>query len=245
MDYIYYTILGLAPSLVWLLFYLRKDNHPEPKRLVLKIFFWGAAMGPVAILFQIAGRWFCQPTFEWSYFFASFGQSDFRYFLNVVLFAPIVEEYLKYAVVRKQILKNPAFDEPLDAMLYLIISALGFAAVENLLNIFLAPDLTLKLALTQSIIRFLSATFLHTLASGLFGFFIALSLLNLKKRRLFWWGGFLLASGFHSLYNYFAWLIDLNNIFALAIAFLLILMGALVSWQFYNLKKQLSVCKIR
>jgi len=245
MNYIYYTILGLAPSLIWLIFYLRKDQHPEPKKVVLRVFLFGALMGPAAIVLQVASRWFCQPTFEWSYFFATLGQADYRYFLNVILFAPLIEEYLKYAVVRWQVLKSPAFDEPLDAMLYLIISALGFAAVENLLNIFLAPDLTLRFALTQSIVRFLSATFLHTLASGLFGYFLALSLLNLKKRRSFWWGGYLLAAGFHGLYNYIAWLLDANKFFALILAFLLVGLRVLVSWQFYNLKKQLSICNIK
>ena len=143
MNYLLYTILGLAPSLIWLLFYLRKDRHPEPKKMVLKVFFWGALMGPLAIALQILTRWICQPTFEWSSFMATLDRSDYRYFLNRVLFAPLIEEYLKYAVVRWRVLKNPAFDEPLDTMIYLIISALGFAAVENLLNIYLAPNLTL------------------------------------------------------------------------------------------------------
>ncbi len=245
MTYVYYTILGLAPSLIWLLFYLRKDQHPEPKSMVLKIFFWGALAGPAAIILQILTRWSCSPTFEWSYFMATLGQGDWRYFLNIVLFAPVIEEYLKYAVVKWRVLKDPAFDEPLDAMLYLIISALGFAAVENLLNIFLAPNLTLKLAASQAIARFLSATFLHTLSSGLLGYFLALSLLNFKKRRLYLLLGFLLAIAFHSLYNYLAWLIDFNKFFALALALLLAAMGAVITWQFYYLKKKLSICKIQ
>ena len=244
MNYLFYSVLGLAPSLIWLMFYLRKDQHPEPKNMVLRIFFWGALMGPAAIFFQLITRWGCQPTLEWYSFWASIGQNDFRYFLNIFLFAPLIEEFLKYIVVRWQVLKNPSFDEPLDAMLYLIISALGFAAVENLLNIFLAPNLTPSLAVSQSIARFLSATLLHTLSSGLLGFFLALSLLNLKKRRLFFWGGFLLAIGFHSLYNYLAWLISSNKLFILILALFLVGLGALVSWQFYYLKKQLSICKI-
>jgi len=202
-------------------------------------------MGPVAILLQLLTRWSFEPTFQWSYFIAMLGQNDYRYFLNIIIFAPLIEEYLKYAVVKSRVLKDPAFDEPLDAMLYLIISALGFAAVENLLNIFLAPNLTLKLAVSQSIARFLSATFLHTLASGLLGYFLALSMLNIKKRKMYLLGGFLLAAVFHGLYNYFAWLIDFNNYFALLLALFLAALGALITWQFYRLKKTLSICKIK
>ena len=44
MDFIIiiYVILGLLPSLTWLSYYLTKDLHPEPKKMILKIFLWGA-----------------------------------------------------------------------------------------------------------------------------------------------------------------------------------------------------------
>ena len=35
---ILYVIFGVLPSLAWLSYYLRKDVHPEPKRMVLAIF---------------------------------------------------------------------------------------------------------------------------------------------------------------------------------------------------------------
>lgn len=245
MTYIFFAILGLLPSLIWLTFYLRKDRHPEPKNKVVQVFLWGSLMGPLAILLQLLVRWACQPTFIWSDFLALLGQRDRQFFLNIILFAPLIEEYLKYVVVKWRVLKDSSFDEPLDAMLYLIISALGFAAVENLLSLFFHADLTLKAAMAQSMARFLSATFLHTLASGILGFFLALALLNFKKRRRILAEGFLLAVLFHSLYNYLAWLTDFNKTFTLAMALLLLFMAGLVSWQFRFLKKQLSICKIR
>jgi len=242
--YLGYAILGFLPSAIWLLFYLNKDSHPEPKKMVFKVFFWGMLTGPAAIILQLSARWLCGPIGDLSSFFASVGQRDSRFFLNILLFAPLIEEYLKYYVVKRIILKNPAFDEPLDAMLYLIISALGFAATENLLNIFLASNLTLQLAASQAIARFLSATLLHTLASGILGYFLARSLLNLKKRKSILAAGFILAVAFHSFYNYLAWLLEYNKLLALALATFLILLIIIVSWQFGRLKKQLSICKI-
>ncbi len=94
MNYIYFTILGLLPSFIWLLFYLRKDRHPEPKTMVLKIFLWGALMGPLAIFLQMGARWISGPT-NWSNFLINLGQNDYRSFLNIVLFPPLIEEYLK------------------------------------------------------------------------------------------------------------------------------------------------------
>lgn len=245
MNYLLYAILGIAPSVIWLLFYLHKDSHPEPKETILLVFLGGALMGPAALLLQLSIMSALSPSTSWPTLMASLNQNSPIFFLNIVAFAPFTEELLKYLVVRCSVLKNPVFDEPLDAMIYLIVSALGFAAVENLLTIFFMDGLTPKLALSQALIRFLSATLLHALASGTLGYFVAYSLLKFRHKNLLLLTGFSLAVIFHSLYNYFAWLFVDNNLFVLAIALLLVFMAGLVGWQFRYLKKQLSICKIR
>jgi len=243
--YFLFALLGMLPSITWLFFYLHKDSHPEPKNMLFVVFLLGAAIGPIAILVQFLAYKIFEPLI------AIIGLNNFiaptisLFLLNIIIFAPLSEEMLKYLVVKWQVLKNPSFDEPIDAMIYLIVSALGFAAVENMLNIFLLPDVTAKLALYQSLARFLSATLLHALASGLLGYFLACSLLNFKKKKLLFWSGFTLATLFHSFYNYLAWLAEFNQIFILALALLLVLVAAIVGWQFRQLKKQISVCKIR
>src|SRR3989344_3359599 len=249
MNYLFYVFLGIAPSLIWLLFYLHKDANPEPKKTILLVFLGGALMGPVALLLQFSVMALLSPASQWPNLFASLGQNRYLLLLNVIAIAPLSEEVLKYLVVKWQVLKNPNFDEPLDAMIYLIISALGFAATENLLNIFLIPNITLQLAGSQALIRFVSATFLHTLTSGVLGFFIAYSMLNFKNRNYIFAVGFLLAASLHGAYNYLAWLFSSKQTTALALALtlagLLVALGAIVNWQFRYLKKQLSICKIR
>jgi len=245
MRYILFAIFGMLPSLAWLFFYLHKDSHPEPKAMLFLVFLLGGVIGPIAVLIQFLAARIFEP------FFYIIGLDNFipqaisLLLLNIIIFAPLSEELLKYLVVKWQVLSNPAFDEPIDAMIYLIVSALGFAAVENMLNIFLIPDVTAKLALSQSIARFLSATLLHALASGMLGYFLALSMLNFKKRKLLFWSGFAMATLFHSFYNYLVWLIEFNKIFVLALALLLIIMATIVGWQFRHLKKQVAICKLR
>lgn len=245
-DYLLFAVVGLLPSFIWLLFYLHKDSHPEPKKLVLKVFFWGALTGPAALILQLGARWLCAPTEDFNFFLATLGQNDFRFILNILLFAPLTEEFLKFFVVRQTVLKNPAFDEPIDAMVYLVVSALGFAATENLLNIFTASSLSLHTALSIAVARFLSATFLHTLASATLGYFLALSLLNFKKRYWIFALGFFLAFALHSFYNFLTWYFyyqgNLGN-FVIAAFIFLVLLGGLVSWQFQRLKKYASVCR--
>jgi len=235
----------MLPSLAWLFFYLHKDSHPEPKDMLFVVFLLGGVIGPVAVLVQFLAVKIFEPFFYTIGLYNLIPQAVSLLLINIIIFAPLSEELLKYLVVKWQVLKNPAFDEPIDAMIYLIASALGFAAVENMLSIFLMPNVTTQLAFSQSIARFLSATLLHALASGMLGYFLALSLLNFKKRKLLFWSGFAMATFFHSLYNYFVWLIEFNKIFVLALALLLVIMAAIVGWQFRQLKKQVAVCKIR
>lgn len=235
----------MLPSLAWLFFYLHKDEHPEPKDMLFLVFLLGGFIGPVAVLVQFLAVKAFKPFFYIIGLYDFIPQAVCLLLINIIIFAPLSEELLKYLVVKWQVLKNPAFDEPVDAMIYLIVSALGFAAIENMLNIFLIPNVTTQLAFSQSIARFLSATLLHALASGMLGYFVALSMLNFKKRRLLFWGGFTMATLFHSIYNYIVWLIDFNKIFVLALALLLIIMAAIVGWQFRQLRKQVAICKIR
>ena len=53
-----------------------------------------------------------------------------------IFFWAAAEEILKYLVVRGKVLSDPEFDEPVDAILYMIIAGLGFAAAENILILF-------------------------------------------------------------------------------------------------------------
>ena len=95
---------------------------------------------------------------------------------NVVLVWVVVEELLKYAFALALIFWNREVDEPIDMIIYMIMVALGFSALENALFIFnpLAAGEYFSSAVTGGF-RFLGATLLHVLASGTVGVFLALS----------------------------------------------------------------------
>jgi RsiW-degrading membrane proteinase PrsW (M82 family) len=257
LIYLLYAIFGLLPSVIWLLFYLRKDHHPEPNSMVVKIFLWGMLMGPLAIFFELFVKWLLNPT-DLASFIDILRQNsrDVYLFVGIVFVAPIIEEFVKYLVVRFAVLKNPEFDEPLDVMLYMIISALGFAAIENLLLVFQSPLPDFGQVVSLAALRFISATFLHALASGLLGYWLARSLAEPAKRIQFLARGFSLAIFFHASYNYLTWKISDSQCLALngicfgsaaAAAMTLILLGLMavaVSYDFSLLKKLHSVCRI-
>jgi len=187
MIYILY-LFGLLPSFIWLLFYLRRDVHPESNKQVLEVFLYGMIAAFCAIFIETMFKEVLAP----------------KSILYIFIGGALVEEYLKYFVVRFEILKNPELDEPFDVMLYMIISALGFAALENILILSkYHPILELSNTLNITTWRFLTATFLHTLCSGIFGYFLALSFFNLKNRKKIFLVGLFLASALHGLYNLF------------------------------------------
>ena len=244
MNHFLFFIFGLAPSIIWLLFFLRKDVHPEPKRKVLKIFFFGALVTLPAIFIE-------KGVFE------LFVQLNLPYILYIFLGIALVEEILKYLIIRDKVLNDPEFDEPSDAMLYMIIAALGFAALENILILFSSPFHFFEM-LTISILRFVGATFLHALCSGSLGYFLTLSFFETKKRTELFAAGILTAVLSHGFFNFSITKIEESimikndvifirnlTVFAFCIIILIAILIGLaifVSLGFNKLKKMKSIC---
>ncbi len=235
MTYPIYIIFGVLPSFIWLLFYLRKDAHPESNRMILKIFFYGMIAAIPAILLEmgIIGE---VSKLNLSPILISV--------LSIFIGVALVEEFLKYLVVRGKALRSSELDEPIDVLLYMIICALGFAASENILILFsLGPTFLLGEALSITAFRFLGATFLHALSSGVLGFFLALSFFDLKNRGKFLLLGIALATLLHGLYNFA--IIEMEGTLTFLIPILVLLSSAIfLTWGFKRLKKIKSVCKI-
>jgi len=245
LNYSLYIFFGVLPSLLWLQFYLRRDVKPEPKLMILKIFFYGMLLTIPAIFLEKA--FFEIKIFNLSPFTVSI--------LNIFLGVALIEECLKFSLIKLKILNNPEFDEPVDAMIYMIIAALGFAAAENLLVLFsvgsqnstggefLLPLLTpvfFGKIFEISILRFLGATFLHTLSSAIIGFFIGLSFFEKEKRKKLILAGMILATLLHGFYNFS--IIEMEKgLNTLIIPFFLLVAAAIfVSFGFKKLKRMAS-----
>jgi len=235
MSYPLYIFFGTLPSFIWLLFYLRTDTHPESNKMVLKIFAFGMLIALPAILFEVSLK----------EIFENFTMSAFlSLFLQVFVAVAFIEEILKYSVVKAKVLDNPEFDEPIDIVLYMIIAALGFAAVENILILLsLGPVFLLENVFILSVIRFWGATFLHALCSGVLGVFLAVSIFETKRRKTLFALGLIMVSLLHGLYNFsimntegiISWLIPTS---------ILIILAIFLFNGFKKLKKLKSVCKV-
>lgn len=240
MFKIFILIMGILPSVIWLLFYLRKDKHPEPNKMVLLVFFLGMIAVPVAAIIEnyasiYVGKLPIKPLIQTT--------------LQIFIVIALTEEILKYLGVRLISLKNPEFDEPIDVMLYLIIVALGFAAAENILTLYRLS--VVNDIIITSILRFWGATFLHTLASGMTGYYLALSMRKSGiHSKLLVVYGIIIATAIHGAYNYILFLFTLsqlpNNNYYLFVPMLtlMIVSAMLIFRQIKMLKKKLSICDI-
>lgn len=238
MTYPLYIFLGVLPCIVWLLFFLRKDVHPEPNRMIIKIFLYGMLFALPAILI------------EWL-FIEGLEKLKLPFLLGSILYwflgVALVEEFLKYLVVKKKVLSSPELDEPSDLILYMIISALGFAALENIL-IFLRPEFFEKFyePFLLSLTRFLGGTFLHALCSAILGYFLVLSFFYLKNQKKLFFLGLAIVTSLHGLYDFFIMLSgtkeDLK--FIIVPGLILIFLAIFVFLSFKKIKGLSSVCKI-
>lgn len=224
------VLSGLLPSLVWILYFLRKDIHPEPKTLITKTFLMGIIISPIAVLFQY---WFMDLAQRWPLLAFQAGSSGF------FIWAAFIEEVVKFYAVRTIVFRNPAFDEPVDAMVYMIAAGLGFAAIENILVMFrVVGSEGVTMALQVWGLRFVGATLLHALASGLVGYFLALAWFHPKLTNRLIAIGLVFATVFHFTFNILlSFSEQLGPYMIIFILGFLVMMALLISVLFDRIKK--------
>lgn len=179
---------GILPVLLWLWFWLKEDaKKPEPRSLILLSFMGGMVTVPFVIPLEQAAM--------------SITQNE-----NIVIFLwALSEEVVKFVIVYLIAFKSKFFDEPIDAIIYLITAALGFSALENtlyLINVLIQDGVTLG-ALNMNL-RFLGATLLHVVSSSAVGVAIAFSFYKGKKfRKASLVLGLAAATALHTIFNLF------------------------------------------
>ncbi|OGD29635.1 hypothetical protein A2833_02090 [Candidatus Azambacteria bacterium RIFCSPHIGHO2_01_FULL_44_55] len=222
--------LALAPSLVWIFFYLKEDLHPEPKYWLIIIFLMGVTSAPLVIFLETLLIKFTDND-SISLLLGSGG-------LLLFLVAPLVEEVTKYGIVHLTLNKNPVLDEPADGMIYMIVSALGFAAIENVIAIFGNLPPTIPNVFGETInfmsLRFVSAVALHGFASAIVGYFFALYYFKRKNVWLIFLG-LIFAITLHGVYNSLIIRLDEPRLLA-AVGVILGGVGVLVLYLFNRLK---------
>lgn len=195
LNIFFALIGGILPALFWLWFWLREDTlHPEPRRVIMLAF----AIGMLATVFSFPTERMVDQMIP-----CPFDPIPTPCITNIeFLLWAIIEEGLKWIGILIIFLRVPYVDEPIDAVIYAVTAALGFAALENALFLIkpLGEGDTIG-ALRVENFRFIGATLLHVAASALPGALVALTFFNRHRRML--WGtlGLIAAIVLHTLFN--------------------------------------------
>jgi len=188
-------VAGFLPALLWLWLILKEDRvHPEPRmRLILS--FLGGMMAVVVVIplqMLLVESYSDQPL------------------LTIGLAA--IEELAKFAFAYYFALKTFDADEPVDEIIYMVTTALGFAALEN--SLFLTSPLinghyTSGLLIAHA--RFLGSTLVHIVSSGIIGIALA-RMFYIKNKSYGLLFGLIIAIALHSLYNLLIINSDTNSV---------------------------------
>ncbi len=188
--------VAIFPILVVMSYVIHQDRiRPEPKGLVIKIFFIGFLFTlPTVILQLLTTRLIPelanQPLINIAY------QSFFV--------AAIFEEFFKLLVVKRFIYDDSHFDEILDGIVYAIVASMGFACLENILYV-------IQGGMPAALLRAFTAVPLHALATGLMGYYVGMAKFASTRfqEQLWFLRGYALAVLIHGVYNF---LLQANSI---------------------------------
>lgn len=181
-------LFGTVPALLWLWFWLKEDKEdPEPNSLLALCFF----VGMLLVLLVIPIQKFIQSNVT--------GNE-----LQIIGWAS-AEELIKYFAVLLILYRTTYVHKPIDWPIFLITTALGFAALENIL--FLIKPLSVDQAIVSLLtgnLRFLGSTLLHTVSSGIIGIALGLSFyVKGFERKIYILIGIIFAIALHSAFNFF------------------------------------------
>ena len=239
MEYLPFITLGVLPSLIWLVYFLEKDNEPEPKMRIILVFVFGVLGALVAASIQGPAR-------ETLYSLdpASFSETQLLLvsFFDSFILVAFLEEFVKLlaVLIGVFILGVKELDEPVDFIIYMITAGLGFAALENYIYFSRAPS---QMMAELVFLRFAITTLFHGMVAGILGYFLALSVRRIRKSIVF--VGLVIVTFLHTLYNVLIELMGASEglIYPIALLGFLFLLTVLLLKSFKTTKEMKGVCK--
>lgn len=192
------AVLSFVPAFIYAsIAYWLDRFEKEPRRLLFGAFLWGAF---VATLGAIVWTGIAQASL------AIFIGEASAEVAGATLLAPLVEESLKgIAVVIIMFAFPEEFDSRLDGMLYAAITALGFAATENLLYLYFFgyTEDGFGGLITLFVLRVILGGWGHAVYTAWIGLGLAMSRLHPNRivRIISPFAGWLLAVCLHALHN--------------------------------------------
>ena len=214
-------LIALIPPLFFLIYIYRQDDiESEPRGMIAGLIGLGALSAIPAVLLELGG----------SYILYQLGlpeESLIYLLLENFLVVGVSEEICKYTAGRLTTWKSPEFNYRFDGIVYMVSSAIGFAALENVLYVFSSGFRT-------GIFRAILSIPLHTICGMFLGYYYGEGKYLLMhgdktgSRNAFWKGLFI-AVMIHGAYDFLA---SLESITALVLFVVLVIVVDIVAFRF-------------
>ncbi|MEO6916733.1 MAG: GNAT family N-acetyltransferase [Chitinophagaceae bacterium] len=184
--------LAIAPAIAIIMYILAKDKYNrEPFKNLLISFLLGGVSTIPAIIIQVAFEGLSRE------FLPKDSMLYYAFFAFVVV--AMSEEGSKLFMLRYYAFPKPAFDEPLDGIIYGVLVAMGFATVENIMYVFQNGVGT---AITRA---FLSVP-AHAAFGVMMGYYVGLAKFDHQNMRALIRKGLFMAVLFHGSFDFFLFL---------------------------------------
>lgn len=200
------SYLALIPPVLLIWFIYKLDYvEKEPAGLILQVFILGA-LTPV-IIYPV------QSNLEAVFSAAGISSHSVLFTLiNAFIIAALVEELMKFLILRIRIWNNKEFNYRFDAMVYAVAVSLGLAATENLAYVFSGSmNYGFNGGLTIALARTLTAIPGHASFAVFMGYYLGeakwyKTRQEPGKARLNFWMALLVPVCLHGLYDFIAML---------------------------------------
>ncbi len=198
------TIFG--PVIFWFWFFVWLDRaEPEPKKNLFKVFLLGAG---TAILVSGIESVLWQAAFGHRYdgfvnINAMVSGAVSAPLLLLLVGAAVVEESVKFLILKEYIYDNGAFNQIGDGVFYGVTLALGFAMVENIGYFISIGEANRSILVGAAIVRGLFSLTLHMVATGVSGLALARKKFRPQHPAGIIYRGLLAAMLLHAAFNVF------------------------------------------
>lgn len=204
------AVSAVVPSALLVWYFHARDAYPEPPRVLWTTFGLGVlTVFPILLIgypLQQAVELVPNPIAS--------------SLLGALFVAAIPEEFVKLLVLLGYNMRNRAFDEPMDGIVYGVVASLGFATLENILFVFGG-------GMSVAVSRAFTAVPLHAFVGAIMGYYVGQAWRVPAERTRYIISGYGFAVLLHMLYDFplmaMADVEDVRTVFVLGVCTLIVL----------------------
>jgi len=223
---------AVIPMSIYLILLWKFDKYePEPLKLVIFHFIWGAS---IAIILGIAGSKIISFPLE-----LLVRIPEKVSFVQIILVAPLVEELSK-GILLLRTKNDMRFNNLIDGMVYGGAIGLGFGMTENFLYYITFGD-SIQNLIYLVVIRSGFSAVMHGLSTASLGALISVSKYSRKREeKILVIAGLTIAIAIHFIWNFS---VSFSNTFLFGLFFILLIVGIFIAVFIFSLKFEKQIIK--